>query len=219
MTEYCMLIGVVPRSGGELLAQAAVAAGSGGGTIVMGRGTASNTILQALGFGDTAKDMVFIVTNSAQKAAVRDAMIRAAADKKPHFGILFSVKVSRLMKTGVVSGEDCQMNEKTAHRLITVIINKGFADDAMAAARKAGAGGGTIINARGTAAEGDAKFFGVEIVPEKDMLLILADSDKSDAILEAVRALPCLAKPGSGIVFCTPAYDFSLLGRKPAQDE
>ena len=83
----------------------------------------------------------------------------------------------------------------------------------MDAARKAGAGGGTIINARGTAKEGDAKFFGMEIIPEKDMIFVLAENEKADAILEAVRTLPCLSKPGSGIAFASPAENFTLLGK------
>ena len=71
-----------------------------------------------------------------------------------------------------------ESKDKMTHELIVVIVNKDFADDVMHAARKAGAGGGTVINARGTAREEDAKFFGVQIVPEKEMLMILVDSDK-----------------------------------------
>lgn len=105
------------------------------------------------------------------------------------------------------------MTKNTTHKLITIIVNRGFAEDAMDAARKAGAGGGTIINARGTAKEGDAKFFGMEIIPEKDMIFVLAENEKADAILEAVRTLPCLSKPGSGIAFASPAENFTLLGK------
>ncbi|MDR3284698.1 MAG: transcriptional regulator, partial [Treponema sp.] len=77
-----------------------------------------------------------------------------------------------------------------------------------------GAGGGTIINAHGTGKEEDAKFFGVTIVPEKEMLMILVDKGKAAPVVEAIRALPCLAQPGSGIAFCTEVSDFTLLGRK-----
>ena len=106
------------------------------------------------------------------------------------------------------------MSEKKPRELITVILNKGYADDAMAVARKAGAGGGTVISARGTAKESDAKFFGMHIVPEKEMLLIVVEQEKMDAVLEAIRTLPCLAEPGSGIAFCSGVDDFTLLGRK-----
>ena len=102
----------------------------------------------------------------------------------------------------------------TDYEMINIIVNKGYAEDAMAAARKAGAGGGTIIGARGTAKEGDSTFFGVEIVPEKEMLMILVPAEKKAAVVEAVTALPCFAEAGSGIIFCNEAQDFTLLGKK-----
>ena len=110
-------------------------------------------------------------------------------------------------------GEEAMKNENN-YQMINIIVNKGYAEDAMAAARKAGAGGGTIIGARGTAKEGDAAFFGMKIVPEKEMLMILVPAEKKAAIVEAITALPCFAEAGSGIIFCNEAQDFTLLGKK-----
>jgi nitrogen regulatory protein PII len=84
----------------------------------------------------------------------------------------------------------------------------------MVAARKAGATGGTVINARGTGKEEDVKFFGITLVPEKEVLLILVDADKADAVLDAVKDVPCLSEPGSGIAYCTGVEDFFRLGKK-----
>lgn len=214
-----LLVGIVPRNSGRLLTDAAAAAGAGGGTVLMGRGTASNSVFQMLGFGDFAKDIVFVITDAQNNADVQGAMTQAAAGKRRPFGILFTLNVLCFMKTGLAVKEDSGMAEKTSHELITAIVNRGYADDVMAAARKAGAGGGTIMNARGTAREGDAKFFGMEIVPEKDMLLILAESEKSAGILESIKSLPFLSKPGSGIVFSSPADGFTVLGKKNKQAE
>ena len=216
MASFDLIMGIVPKNSGELLTHTATNAGSAGGTVSMGRGTASNSILQMLGFGDSAKDIVYILTDSAQTQTIKNAVTDACLEKKRPFGILFSIKVSHFIKTGSVSAdlqEENSMTKNTMHKLITIIVNRGFAEDAMDAARKAGAGGGTIINARGTAKEGDAKFFGMEIIPEKDMIFVLAENEKADAILEAVRTLPCLSKPGSGIAFVSPAENFTLLGK------
>ena len=106
------------------------------------------------------------------------------------------------------------MKTEDNYQMINIIVNKGYAEEAMAAARKAGAGGGTIIGARGTAKEGDAAFFGMKIVPEKEMLMILVPAEKKAAVVEAVTALPCFAEAGSGIIFCNEAQDFTLLGKK-----
>ncbi len=101
-----------------------------------------------------------------------------------------------------------------SYQVIHVIVNKGYAEDVMAAARKAGAGGGTVLSARGTAKEGDAKFFGSDIVPEKDMLIILVTREQKESIMNAIKELPCLQKSGAGIVYCIEAEDFTVLGKK-----
>ncbi len=212
MSAYSIILSIVPGNNGELVTHAANAAGAFGGTILRGRGTAASSLLQILGFGDSAKDIVLIVSESGKKYKIKDSVIQAAKEKKQPFGILFTLSASDFFKSGTNHSEE-KMDLNSEYKLITVIVNKGYADTAMDAARKAGAGGGTIINARGTAKPGDSTFFGVEIVPEKDMVLIATESSKADSILEAIRELPCLSKPGSGIAFASPAADFTVLGK------
>ena len=219
--SYKLLIGIVPHNSGELITDAAKSAGAGGGTIAMGRGTASNGILQLLGLGDTSKDIVYIIIKQEIKSAVFDAIIKAS-EKKAHFGVMFTLNTPGFIRAGHLDESDESkksegeetMSTENNYQMINVIVNKGYAEDAMAAARKAGAGGGTIIGARGTAKEGDAAFFGMKIVPEKEMLMILVPEEKKSAIVEAITALPCFAEAGSGIIFCNEAQDFTVLGKK-----
>lgn len=234
--SYKLIISIVPHDCGEIITNAAKDAGAGGGSIIMGRGTAENSILQLLGLGDTSKDIVYIVVEADKKDSVLNAIVTAAGEKKAHFGVLFTIDVGNFIKAGTVIPSDSSVipsgssvipsevegsnntkGENTmnnTYQMINVIVNKGYAEDAMAAARKAGAGGGTIIGARGTAREDDAAFFGMKIVPEKDMLIILVPSDKKDDIVKSITDLPCFAEAGSGIVFCNEAKDFTLLGKK-----
>ena len=67
---YKLLISIVPHNSGELIVNAAKSAGASGGTIAMGRGTASNGVLQLLGLGDTSKDIVYIIIKEELKTAV-----------------------------------------------------------------------------------------------------------------------------------------------------
>lgn len=215
--NYKLIISIVPHNSGSLITNAAISAGARGGSVIMGRGTAANNILQLLGLGDTSKDITYNIVEENIANKTIEAIITATEEKKAHFGVLFTIDVGMFVKAGAgsksIEGEN-SMNEDKAYQMVNVIVNKGYAEDAMAAARKAGAGGGTIINARGTAKEGDAKFFGMEIVPEKDMLMILVPADKKDDIVNAITALPCFAKAGSGIIFCNEANNFTLLGKK-----
>ncbi len=218
--SYKLLISIVPHDSGELITNTAKSAGAAGGTIAMGRGTASNGVLQLLGLGDTSKDIVYIILEEEKCSSIKEALITATESKK-HFGVLFTLNVGDFIKAGNANSEeekiskgDESMAAKDTYQMINVIVNKGYAEDAMAAARKAGASGGTIMGARGTAKEDDAAFFGMKIVPEKDMLMILVPSEKKDAIVQAIKELPCFAEAGSGIIFCNEAQDFTVLGKK-----
>ena len=215
--SYKLLISIVPHNMGELITNTTKEAGAGGGTILMGRGTAANSIIQLLGLGDTSKDIAYVVVDDSILEKTLLSVKEATSSKKSHFGVMFTVNVSEFIRSGNPNQEkpegENNMAQNESYKLINVIVNKGYAEDAMAAARKAGAGGGTIIGARGTAKEGDAKFFGAEIVPEKDMLLILVPKEKCADIVNAIQSLPCFAKAGSGIIFCSNAHDFTLLGK------
>ena len=217
--NYKLLVSIVPHNSGELISNAAKSAGAGGGTIAMGRGTASNNVLQLLGLGDTSKDITMNIVEQKLEGVVCEKIEQACSTKKAHFGVLFTLNVNGFMKAGNV-GKNTSVNEGKSgetnmenYEMINIIVNKGYAEDAMAAARKAGAGGGTIIGAKGTAKEGDSTFFGVDIVPEKEMLMILVPQDKKDAIVQAVSSLSCFGKAGSGIIFSNEVERFQLLGK------
>jgi nitrogen regulatory protein PII len=216
MTRFTLVVSIVPHGKADIVSDAAVNAGSFGGTVAMGRGISANSFVAALGLADSARDIVYILTEEQTTKAIYDAIVNRCATAKRDFGIIFCIAADSLLKAGVITkGERVQGDSMENNDvLITIILNKGYADDAMAAARKAGAGGGTVISARGTAREDDEKFFGMHIVPEKEMLLIVVSTEKKDAVLEAVQGLECLSQPGSGIAFCTPVDGFRLLGKK-----
>lgn len=99
--------------------------------------------------------------------------------------------------TGAV--DDSEM--ENSMKLIVSIVNHGHTEELMAAARVVGAKGGTVLNAKGTGTEDDAQFFGISLAPEKDMLLILAESGQTEPIVRAINSQPILSAPGGGIVF------------------
>ncbi len=218
---YKLIVSIVKHNFSDLITKAANENGATGGTVTMARGTASNSVLQLLGLGDTSKDLVYILVEEKDKQNVINNIVEKTQGKK-NFGLLFTQDVSGFFKNSIFINNETDAEKLTVqgeqamnktHTLINIIVNKGYAEDAMAAARKAGAGGGTIINAHGTAQPGDSKFFGVEIVPEKEMLMIIVPKEKTDAVLTVVKQLPCLNKAGSGIVFCTEVSDFTMLGK------
>ena len=93
--------------------------------------------------------------------------------------------------------------------LILTVCNKGNTDIVMDAARSAGATGGTVVKAHGTGAE-LAKFFGVTISEEKEMVYIVAKREERDKIMYAIMEKAGKNTPAFGVVFALPVE--SVLG-------
>ena len=96
---------------------------------------------------------------------------------------------------------------KNEYELIVCIVNQGFSEEVMQAARECGARGGTVINARGTAKAQAEETFHITINPEKEIVLILSKVNIKDAILHAIYTKVGLNTPGQGIAFSTPVDD------------
>ncbi len=196
MRNY-LLIAVVQKGDGSRVMKAMRDAGATGGTICYARGSASSSVLALLGIGDSRKEVIMSLLSD----EILDSVLLAAKRAKSKNGIAFIMDAN---------SEDRSMSREW--EMIEIIVEKGYSEDVMATARKAGASGGTIINAHGTASEEDAKFFGISIVPEKEILLIVAKSDVSERVVEAVKGLECLKKKGMGILFTIPVNNFVPLG-------
>ena len=93
---------------------------------------------------------------------------------------------------------------KFEHEVIFCIVNAGFSEAVMDAAKEFGARGGTVIRARGTANSESEKLFGITIQPEKEIVMILVTSDIKDDILHALYREVGLKTPGQGIAFSMP---------------
>lgn len=91
--------------------------------------------------------------------------------------------------------------------LICCIVDKGYSDLVMSAARENGARGGTVIGARGTGNDEIEKVYGVVIKPDKELVLILVKEVDKEAILTAVGKQCGLNTKGQGIAFALPVSD------------
>ncbi len=202
MTYRYQINTIVNHGIGEKLAAQTREAGARGGTILVGRGSAHQGLLRLLALSDVEKDILVTLVTAEEYESVWAALCTSQLFTKKNRGICYTIPLHG----------GSHMNERTTHELITIISNRGYADDIMDAARKAGARGGTIVHARGTGTTGDAKFFGVTIVPEKEEILILAETSTVPAIEQAIQSLPCLKEAGMGILFTTPVSRFSVLG-------
>ena len=102
---------------------------------------------------------------------------------------------------------------------IFCVVNTGFADEVMFAARKAGAGGGTIIKGRGTAPLEAEESFKITIQPEKEIVMILVPKDIKDKVLRSIYDTAGLASEAQGIAFSLPIERAIGLSEFTAENE
>ncbi len=102
------------------------------------------------------------------------------------------------------------------HQVIVCIVNNGFADEAMDAARAVGARGGTVMSARGTANIEAERAFQIQIQPEKEMIMILVSEDIKEDVMHALYRSVGTHTPAHGIAFAMPVDDVVGIGT-PAQ--
>jgi len=86
-------------------------------------------------------------------------------------------------------------------KVILALVNDDFQDDVIEAAKKAGATGVTILNARGEGVRDQKSFFGLNMESQKDLLLFLVEDFNSDQIMDAIYTSGKLDQKGNGIAF------------------
>lgn len=100
------------------------------------------------------------------------------------------------------------------NEVVFCIVNSGYSEAVMEAAKEVGARGGTVLNARGTASLEAEKFFGITVQPEKEIVMILVPSKIKDDVLHALYKEVGLDTKGQGIAFSLPVD--GVVGVSPA---
>jgi len=200
---YALICVVANYGTGSRIIKAAKACGITGGTIFFGKGTAGNAILEMLGLSEVKKEIVLMVAGSNVSRQALAALAKEFKFEKPNHGIAFSTAVCTV--TGASGCRRDDVKEKGAdavmYKVITVIVDKGRAEEAVEAAVKAGAKGGTIINARGSGIHETSRLFSMDIEPEKEIVMILSPKAKTEGIVSSIKEDMKIETPGNGIIY------------------
>ncbi len=190
------------------------------------RGTATSEHLSLHGLVPTEYALLLTVADSDQtRRLMRAAKLRMFIDI-PGNGIMLSVPLKSvgggktmayLTENKAVTGEKPDLN--VTHELICVILNEGCSDLVMAAARPAGATGGTVLAGKGTGAHESEKFLGISLANEKDVVLIVAEKTKKAAIMKAIMEKAGPGTDAASICFSLPVTAVEGLRRIEPEDE
>jgi nitrogen regulatory protein PII len=97
-------------------------------------------------------------------------------------------------------------------KALFIIVNAGFGDEAVEIARDCGAGGATIINARGTGHR-QKSFLGINVEPEKEIIISLVQESAAAKIMDAIKERTGLQSPANGISFYLPVDKMTLINK------
>lgn len=111
------------------------------------------------------------------------------------------------------------MSDKFTHEAIFCIVNSGYSEEVMVVAKKFGARGGTVLNARGTAGKDAEKFFGISVQAEKEIVMIVVAKSLKDDILHALYNEVGLNSDGQGIAFSMPVDGVVGISSTPTETE
>ena len=144
----------------------------------------------------------------------------------PGNGIMLSVPIKSVgggRTMAYLTDKKPDGGEKTAmtfgHELIYVLLNEGCSDLVMAAARPAGARGGTVLSGKGTGARQAEKFLGISLANEKDVVMIVAPTEKKAAIMRAIIEQAGPGTPASAICFSLPVTQVAGLREFDEEDD
>jgi nitrogen regulatory protein PII len=205
-------------------------AGCSASFICRGKGTASNDVYEVLGIANNTKHVVMAPLKLSSWPLAKKGLEERFAVSNYAKGLAVLVELdsvcgvstykfltdSRGLDNEKGAAKMENIEKKDNYEVVTVIVNDGFTDLVMDAAKKAGARGGTILTARGTGNKDIEKFFGVVITPEKQIVMILVPREIKDAVVEGIYKEVGINTKGQGIAFSFPASDvIGIVESKP----
>lgn len=182
-----------------------------------GQGTASSEMMDMLGLSGVDKSILMCML---PKVLADELLRRLRRELKlglVNTGVAFTVPISgasgrmvRLIEllNDKNSGELAERNEtemaESDYSMILAIVNQGYSEDVMNAARPVGASGGTAIHSRRVGSEVSLRFWGITIQPEREIVVIIAQKKEKLAIMKAIGEKCGMQSDAHGIVLSLP---------------
>lgn len=161
-------------------------------------GTAPSDILDILGIGTPEKCIIFcMLPKTIADVILRELYIELMFGV-PGNGIAFTIplnaannkllKIMNSLDNDIFKsdGKEELIMSEIKRVMIAAVINPGFSDAVMKAAKSAGARGGTVIHGRGVSDEESINQWGLGLQEEKEIVMIVAESENKVAIMEAI---------------------------------
>jgi len=187
-------------------------------------GTATSETLDMFGLGKTDKALALCVVPQPIAESMLEEISDALRLKKRGTGIACTIPISGIAANIVkLLSDDARervinhmekmemeaenMKNETSLTLIVSIINQGYSEDLMDAAKTAGATGGTVIHARRVGDHDHINFLGLPIQEEQEIVFIIARHEDKKDIMKAINHEFGLKSEGHGVTISLPVDD------------
>ena len=180
------------------------------------QGTATSEVMDMLGLDGVDKNVLM----SMMSKECADEMCRKLRKKlhlgMPNTGIAFTLVMSGGSGHIVQIMEGMEPEEKKSvernetdmaeneYSMIMAIVNQGFSEEVMNAARPKGASGGTVYHSRRIGTKEAMKFWKISVQEEREVVLILAQKEDKLAIMQEIGKQCGMNSKAQGIVMSLP---------------
>lgn len=181
------------------------------------QGTASSELMDVLGLGSIKKCMLVSIMPTKFADVMLDKLCAELQLNTVNSGIAFTIPLTaannlivkmlaRAMGEYDAQGEgkDENVMAEMNYVLIAAFVNRGYSNEVMNAARKAGAGGGTVMHSRRIGNEEVTGFWGMSVQEEKEVVLILSENENKAAIMREIGQHCGMHSDAKGIVMSLP---------------
>lgn len=190
-------------------------------------GTASNEIMDLLGLGGIEKNILQAI----MPKAFADEMLKKLKKQlylgMPNTGIAFTMALSGgsgrmvqlIEETLPIENEEIQAEQRrdekemieNEYNMVVTIVNQGYSEQVMDAARSVGASGGTVFHSRRIGSGEAMKFWGINVQQEREIVLILVKKEEKRAIMQAIGEKCGMHSEAHGVVLSLPVDEVAGL--------
>lgn len=180
-------------------------------------GTASSEMIDVLGLGNPEKNVLMSFMPKRFADAMLEKLKKSLKLGSVNSGIAFTlpltgannliVRLLESMGKGEIENTDKMGDGHMSdlkHSVIAAVVNEGYSEEVMEAAREAGAKGGTVVPGRRIGNEQAMSFWGMSVQNEKDMVFIVANNENKLKIMRAIGEKCGMHSEAEGIIVSLP---------------
>lgn len=190
---YSLLVMISTQKKVEKMANYALMNGADGAFFSYARGTLPNHILSALGLANVKREIAVLSVPNSMATSLLDNINQKFDLAEKMGGIAYLISLEKTMTRPDVDRDH-------TYSAIVTIVNEGEGEDVVTHVRRKYYVGATILHASGSA-DHSRKTFDFEIVPSKEIVLIITKKSLCEAVYRTIHESLRTELPGRGVIF------------------